>query len=95
MDLHQSRLADTLAHGLPLVDSTRDSLTKSFERLGFSHADAVTHASGQMYNQLLGQASLLGFTDCFQLLGWIALVGIPVALFTKNFKPGGGSAGGH
>jgi DHA2 family multidrug resistance protein len=94
-DLHQARLADTLAHGLPLVDSTRDSLTKSFERLGFSHADAATHASGRIYDQLMQQASLLGFADCFHLLGWAALLGIPVVFFTKNFKPGGGSAGGH
>jgi DHA2 family multidrug resistance protein len=95
MDLHQARLSDTLAHGLPLVDATRDSLTKNFERLGFSHADAATHASGRIHDQLLQQASLLGFTDCFHLLGWIALAGIPVVFFTKNFKPGGGSAGGH
>jgi len=95
MDLHQARLGDTLAHGLPLVDSTRDALTRTFERLGFSHADAVTHASGRMYDQLLQQASLLGFTDCFYLLGWIALLGIPIVFFTRNFKPGGGTSAGH
>ena len=95
MDLHQSRLADTLAHGLPLVDSTRDTLTRNFERLGFSHVDAGTHASGRIYELLGQQASLLGFRDCFYLLGVISLLGLPVVIFmSRNFKPGG-TSGGH
>jgi DHA2 family multidrug resistance protein len=95
-DLHQSRLGDAMTHGAPLYDSTRDSLTRSFQHLGgMSSADAAKHASGQIYNMLQQQASLLGFRDCFYLLGVIALAGIPVALFTRNFKPGGGASAGH
>jgi MFS transporter, DHA2 family, multidrug resistance protein len=94
-DLHQSRLGDTLTHGSQLYDSTRDSLTRTFERLGFSHADAVTHATGRIYEMLQQQASMLGFADCFYLLGVAMLLGIPVVLCTRSFKPGGGSGGGH
>jgi MFS transporter, DHA2 family, multidrug resistance protein len=95
-DLHQSRLGDAMTHDAPLYDSTRDSLTRSFQHLGgMSSADAAKHASGQIYNMLQQQASLLGFRDCFYLLGVIALAGIPVALFTRNFKPGGGASAGH
>jgi DHA2 family multidrug resistance protein len=95
-DLHQARLGDTLAHGLPLVDSTRDSLTHTFQQLGFSSADAANHASGRIYDMLQQQASLLGFRDCFYLLGVISLIGIPVVFFTRNFRPGGrGASTGH
>jgi DHA2 family multidrug resistance protein len=95
-DLHQSRLGDAMTHGAPLYDSTRDALTRSFQHSGgMSAADAATHASGRIYDMLQQQASLLGFTDCFQLLGLISLVGIPIAFFTRNFKPGGGSSAGH
>jgi hypothetical protein len=38
---------------------------------------------------------MLGFRDCFYLLGWAALLGIPIAAFTRSFKPGGGAGGGH
>jgi MFS transporter, DHA2 family, multidrug resistance protein len=94
-DLHQTRLGDTLTHNSLLYNSTHDTLTKSFERLGFSHADALTHATGRIYNQLQDQASMLGFTDCFFLLGVISLVGIPIVLCTRSFKPAGGGGGGH
>jgi MFS transporter, DHA2 family, multidrug resistance protein len=95
-DLHQARLGDAITHGAPLYDSTRDALTRSFQHFGgMSSADAATHASGRIYDMLQQQASLLGFRDCFHLLGWIALLGIPVALFTRNFRPGGGTASGH
>jgi MFS transporter, DHA2 family, multidrug resistance protein len=94
-DLHQSRLADALTHASPVYDSTRDTLTKSFERLGFSHADAFTHATGRIYNQLQQQASMLGFSDCFFLLGVVSLVGVPLAIYTRSFRPGGAAGGGH
>jgi DHA2 family multidrug resistance protein len=95
-DLHSTRLGDAMTHGAPLYDSTRDALTRSFEHFGgMSHADAASHASGRIYDMLQQQASMLGFTDCFYFLGLISLVGIPIAFFTRNFKPGGGSSAGH
>jgi DHA2 family multidrug resistance protein len=93
-DLHQARLVDTLGNGATLYRSTQDSLTHVFARGGFSSYDAAQHATGQMYNLLGQQASLLGFTDCFQLLAWIALCGVPCVFLIRKFKPGG-EAGGH
>jgi MFS transporter, DHA2 family, multidrug resistance protein len=95
MDLHSDRLSRTADLASPLFHSRIDNLTKSFERLGFSHFDSVQHARGMVYNQLNQQASLLGFTDCFRYMAIIALVGIPLALMTRRFRPGGEASGGH
>ncbi len=70
-------------------------LTKTFEHLGFSHYDAAQHAQGMLYNQLNQQASLIGFMDCFRMMAVVALIGIPLALATKSFRPGGEASGGH
>lgn len=95
-DLHQTRLGDALTHGAPVYDSTRDALARGFQHFGgMSSADAAKHASGRLYEMLQQQASMLGFRDCFYLLGWIALLGIPVVFFTRNFRPGGSTSAGH
>jgi len=94
-DLHSDRLSRTADLASPLFHSRIDSLTKTFEHLGFSHVDAGQHAQGMLYNQLNAQASLLGFMDCFRAMALIALIGIPLAFLTKSFKPGGEASGGH
>jgi MFS transporter, DHA2 family, multidrug resistance protein len=67
-DVHSDRLSRTADFATPLFHSRIDSLTKSFEHLGFSHADAAQRAQGFLYNQLNQQASLLGFMDCFHMM---------------------------
>ena len=95
MDVHTDRLARTAAVGSNLFRGRIDSLTKNFEHLGFSHADSAQHAQGMLYNQLNQQASLLGFMDCFRMMAIVALIGIPLALMTRSFRPGGEAGGGH
>ena len=95
MDLHQARLADTLGNGATFYGSTRDTLAHYLSQHGYSSTDAMQHATGRMYGLLGQQASLLGFTDCFQALAWIALIGIPCAFLIRRFKPGGAAGGGH
>ena len=65
------------------------------QQRGFSPADAMTAAYSHYYNQLIAQTRLLGFMDCFFLLGVITLVVAPLALLTKYFKVGGGSSAAH
>jgi len=48
-----------------------------------------------LYNQLNQQASLIGFMDCFRAMAIVALIGIPLALATRSFRPGGEASGGH
>ncbi len=95
MDVHSDRLSRTADLASPLFHPRIDSLTRTFEHLGFSHADAAQHAQGMLYNQLNDQASLLGFMDCFHYMAIIALIGIPLALMTRSFRPGGEASGGH
>jgi hypothetical protein len=52
-------------------------------------------SQGLLYNQLNQQASLIGFMDCFRMMAIVALIGIPLALATKSFRPGGEASGGH
>jgi MFS transporter, DHA2 family, multidrug resistance protein len=94
-DLHTDRLAQSADLGSPLFHSRIDALTKTFEHLGYSHFDAAQHAQGLLYNQLNQQASLIGFMDCFRMMAIVALIGIPLALATKSFRPGGEASGGH
>jgi MFS transporter, DHA2 family, multidrug resistance protein len=94
-DLHSDRLSRNADFASPLFHPRIDALTKTFEHLGFSHADAAQHAQGMLYNQLNSQASLLGFADCFRVMALIALIGIPLAFMTRSFRPGGEAAGGH
>ena len=94
-DTHTDRLAQSADFGSPLFHARIDSLTKTFEHLGFSHFDAGQHAQGLLYNQLNQQASLIGFMDCFRMMAVVALIGIPLALATKSFRPGGEASGGH
>jgi DHA2 family multidrug resistance protein len=94
-DLHSDRLAQSADFSSPLFHSRTDSLTRTFEHLGFSHVDAAQHAQGMLYNQLNQQASLIGFMDCFRMMAIVALIGIPLALATRSFRPGGEASGGH
>ncbi|MGB8539505.1 MAG: DHA2 family efflux MFS transporter permease subunit [Acidobacteriaceae bacterium] len=94
-DLHTDRLAQSADVTSTLFHSRIDSLTKTYEHLGYSHFDAAQHAQGLLYNQLNQQASLIGFMDCFRMMAIVALIGIPLALATKSFRPGGEASGGH
>jgi MFS transporter, DHA2 family, multidrug resistance protein len=94
-DLHTDRLAQSADVSSPLFHSRIDALSRTFEHLGFSHYDATQHAQGLLYNQLNQQASLIGFMDCFRMMAIVALIGIPLALATKGFRPGGEASGGH
>ena len=95
MDVHSERLSRNADFSSPLFHGRIDALTKTFERLGFSHFDSVQHAQGMLYNQLNEQASLLGFMDCFRTMAVVAMIGIPLALMTKGFRAGGEASGGH
>jgi DHA2 family multidrug resistance protein len=91
---HQSVL---VAHAVPSDQHYRrvlGNLTDYFSAHGFSHADAVIHAQAQAFAFLERQASFLAFLDCFTALGWFVLMGVPLVLLIKKFKPVAPS-GGH
>ena len=78
--IHQSYLGAHLSAGDPAARSMLQSLTAKFSAGG---ADAVTAhqlALGALYRSLQLQASVLAYADNFRLLGYLALLSIPLAL---------------
>lgn len=85
------------AHTSPLEGASQGKLgamTNYFASRGFTVPDAAIHAKAQIAQLVQEQASVLGFLDCFWLLGWACLLGAPLVLLTKKFS-GGGGGGGH
>jgi MFS transporter, DHA2 family, multidrug resistance protein len=92
---HQSIL---VAHATPSSAQYQNliqNLTTYFSAHGFSHADAVVHAQARAFDLLQRQATLLAGLDCFTILGWVVLIGVPLVFFIKKFKSAGGSASAH
>jgi hypothetical protein len=61
-------------------------LTAYFGAHGFSHADAVVHAQAQALGLLERQATFLGFLDCFTMLGWFVVTGVPLVFLIRRFR---------
>jgi DHA2 family multidrug resistance protein len=94
MDLRQNDLGATISPANAPLRANLDGITRYLQSHGYSASDAAAHAQGMIYSQLGQHASLLAFMDSFRYLALICLVGIPLAFFTRPFKPGG-SGGGH
>jgi DHA2 family multidrug resistance protein len=84
-----------VAHSTPFDERYRQlltNLTNYFGTHGFSHADALIHAQAQSFALLQKQASYLAFMDCFTVLGWVVLMGVPFVALIKRFKLAGTGA---
>jgi DHA2 family multidrug resistance protein len=85
--IHQSYLGAQLGAGDPAALSMLRSLSSKF---GMGGADPVTAhrlALGALYNSLQQQASVLAYADNFRLLGYLALLSIPLALLLVLPRP--------
>jgi len=94
-DLHQSRTGDTLAASSgALQQSVRDT-ANYLAAHGYSKADVLRASYLHYYNLLEQQTRLLGFMDCFRIIGWLTLAMIPIVFFVRSFKVGGKAPAGH
>ncbi len=87
-----------VAHATPLSARYQEVLTNLsayFARHGFSAADASVHAHAQVNRILDQQASFLASLDCFWLLGYICLMGVPLVFFTRKIVAARGTGSGH
>src|SRR5216683_1112226 len=87
-----------VAHATPLsapYKAVMTNLSTYFARHGFSAADAATHAQAQVGRILDQQASFLASLDCFWLLGYICLMGVPLVFFTRKIVAARGTGSGH
>jgi DHA2 family multidrug resistance protein len=95
LSFHQERMGSNLPASSGSLQQQIEQTTGFLQQRGFAHADAAGAASAHFYNQLQAQAHLLGFMDCFYIIGIMTLLAAPLVLLTRSFKLGGGSAGGH
>jgi MFS transporter, DHA2 family, multidrug resistance protein len=91
---HQSVLVGHVSGYEPGVASFLSRTTQTFIAAGASYSDASNKALGLLSKLLTEQAAMLAFLDCFRLLGYAALLGIPLALVIRKFRVGG-ATGGH
>ncbi|HEY9125899.1 MAG TPA: DHA2 family efflux MFS transporter permease subunit [Acidobacteriaceae bacterium] len=94
-DLHQSRVGDTIAGSSEGIQQSIRNTANYLVAHGFPAANAVQAATLRYYNQLEAQTRLLGFMDCFRIIGWLTLAMVPTVFFIHKFKVGGKAPAGH
>lgn len=87
---HQSVLVAHLNNGDPVYYSTLEKLAHFFAVQ--SGAGGTHMAMGQLYRNLLQQATLCSYIDDFWLLAILSLLCLPFILLFRNPKPAAGDA---
>src|SRR5262245_4770019 len=89
---HHSVVVQHLTPENPIFRATLDGVTQRLISIGSSPADAAQQAYGMVSAIANQQAAMLGFLDCFHVLGWIALMSVVFGLMTKAFRSTGPAA---
>src|SRR5271170_3627632 len=88
-DFHQTNIGGAVVSTSQQFTDRIGMLTDRFIHMGYSGPDAADAAHGYLYHLLQRQVSLLGFMDCFRVIGWITLAVVPLMLLVRHFKPAG------
>jgi DHA2 family multidrug resistance protein len=83
---HQNYLGANLAAGNPIVGTLLQGLQARFQAGGASASDAHQKALGAIYRSIQQQASLLAYADNFRLMGFLALLCIPLVVLFQRKK---------
>jgi len=94
-DFHQSVVGGNLTSSSLGLQSAIRQTQLYLQQHGYSAADALQAATLRYYNQLGAQTHLLGFMDCFHIIGVVTLIAAPLVWLTKSFKLGGKAPEGH
>lgn len=94
-NFHQSVVGANLSPSAPRLQESIRSLTAFLTEHGYAQADSARAAYLHYYTELGNQTKLLGFMDCFRLIGWMTLAVAPLVLFVRHFKVGGKAPAGH
>ena len=92
---HQSILVANLTSA---DASVRQFLSTSSHYLltrGSSGPDALHQAYGVAANMMTQQATMLAFMDCFHLLAFVVIAGLPLAFLVRRFEIGKTAGGAH
>ena len=86
---HQARLSENLSGGSAPLQSTLQGLTARFIQGGLDAATATQKAYAMLQTNVIRQATMLAYVDCFWLLGVVIMCLVPVVFLMKKAKPGG------
>jgi DHA2 family multidrug resistance protein len=89
---HQSVLISHLTSADGTVQQFVNSASHYLVTRGTSGADAIHQAYGLAGSLMTQQATMLAAMDCFRLLGWVVILGLPLAFLIRRFQIS--SAGG-
>jgi len=89
---HRTVLASHLNTSDLNLRATLAGYTSHFLQGGYSPVDASRRALALVEATVQRQAAMLGFLDCFWLLGLVALSGTVLAMFIRKFGQAGGGA---
>jgi DHA2 family multidrug resistance protein len=84
--VHQNYLGAVVSTGNPAATTMIHNLEAKFAAGGASIANAHQEAMGFLYRSVQQQSSLLAYADNFRLLGYLALLCVPLAMFFKQVK---------
>jgi MFS transporter, DHA2 family, multidrug resistance protein len=92
---HQSILVGNLSSGDNVVRKFLDSSSHYLVTRGSSGPDSIHQAYGLVGHQMMQQASMLAFMDCFHLIGLVVLLGLPLAFLIRRFEIAKAGATSH
>ena len=94
-NFHEDRLSAYFSSSSNALQQNVKQVSSYLQIHGYSVADATRGAYVQLYAQFEAHTRMLGFMDCFRLMGWITLIAAPLVLLTKHFRAGGKAPAGH
>jgi DHA2 family multidrug resistance protein len=86
---HQARLSENLSAGSAPLQSNLQGLTARFMQGGLDAASATQKAYAMLQANVIRQATMLAYVDCFWLLGAVIICLVPVVFLMKRARPGG------
>jgi DHA2 family multidrug resistance protein len=91
---HQSRLVEHVSPANPAYNQVLGKATEYFTQHGVGPAGAQRQAGAWIGQQIATQASFLAYIDVFQVLMWLSLCAIPLALVLRSIDLKKGQQGG-
>lgn len=92
---HQSVLVGGITSADGAVDQFVNRSSHYLMTRGASAPDAIHQSYELVLSMMTQQATMLAFMDCFRLLAFVVMIGLPIALFIRRFEVGGGATAGH
>jgi DHA2 family multidrug resistance protein len=84
--IHQNYLGANVTVGSPVATAMVHGLQAKFGTGGAGAGNAHELALGFLYRSVQHQSSLLAYADNFRLLGYLALLCIPLAMFFQQLR---------